>query len=169
MKKLLFAFTLILGLGFLTPGCSSKPTVDPSQAEKTFANADPAVKAKVQKGIEAIKASEYGKALVILEELSYDLDDPDQQSVLMDLVQQIDDVLGDQVDAAKKAAQEELKEATNHTESATEEAAEEHEMPESAATNAVNTAKAAKDTATKAAQDTANKAATEAAKKLQKQ
>ncbi len=160
MKKLLLVFTLIGGLGLAITGCSSKPTVNAAAAEKAFANATnlaPDVKLKLEQGIAAAKNGEYGKALVLLDDLSYDLEDADQQAVLMELVQEIRDVLGDQADAAKDAALEEMKEATNHAESAAEEAAEEHEMPEHAVTNATKAVKEAADSAAQAAQDAAKK------------
>lgn len=121
MKKLFLLLTLAVAAFLWGPvGCGSKPTIDPSYTAKRFENAPPEVKAKVQKGLDAIKQGDLGLALAILDELSYELVDatPEQQASLMDLAQQIRDKLGDQAEAALEEGQKKLEQMKATAESA---------------------------------------------------
>lgn len=155
MKKLFLVLTLAVAAALVGPvGCGSKPKIDPSYTAKRFENAPPEVKAKVQKGLDAIKEGDLGLALAILDELSYELVDvtPEQQASLMDLAQQIRDKLGDQADAALEEGQKKLEQMKAAAESAAESAVEGAAEGAGAETEPQAAAEAAQDTATNAAE-----------------
>ena len=113
MKKLVLALSFALGIAIIGgTGCSGQK-ISTDLVQESFANASEEDKAAVQKGVDAANAGDYATALAILEDLQYELFDisADQQSALMDLVQQLTDKLGDGAEEAAEAAREKLEAA----------------------------------------------------------
>lgn len=149
MKKiaLLIGIIIAVGLGsmayYMRP---SKPKVEIAPVEQAFANASEADKAAAQKVIDLVKAGEYGKALVLLEELPYELEDlaSGNDAVLLQLADQIQQVLGDKAEAELEAARKAMEGAANDADQSADEAT-------AAATDAASAAAGAADAAAKAA------------------
>ncbi|MCP5525271.1 MAG: hypothetical protein H7A47_00500 [Verrucomicrobiales bacterium] len=109
MKKLTLVLSCILGLAFLAGvGCNSKPKLSTALVKDSIASASEEDKARVQPGIDAAEKGDYAGAYVLLEDVSYDLEDPEQQAAVMDFVEQLKAMLGQEWETAVEAAREKL-------------------------------------------------------------
>ena len=109
MKSRLFVLALLplltLTLTLLGCGKSGSATIDASQVEKSFANADDAVKAAATRAVNAIKTADYNMAVAELLKLAAD----------PNLTAQQKKTVAEALDQLKAASGEAAKDASGET------------------------------------------------------
>ncbi len=108
MKSINWILTSLVAVTVFVAGCSKSEqstTVDPTPVEKSFASADPSVKATADKAVSEIKAQNYQGALTELQKLSANakLTD-DQKQAITDVIANIKKAISEAVEKAKGEA-----------------------------------------------------------------
>ena len=87
-------------------GCSkNNSTVDTAPVEKSFASAEPTIKATAEKAVNAIKANDYAVALSELKTLASNAKlTPEQQQSIKDVMAQVQKTITDKVAQAQGEA-----------------------------------------------------------------
>jgi predicted small lipoprotein YifL len=104
MKKLIYLLA-VLGLTMALVGCGGKGKVDTAPLEKSFAGAEAATKAAVDKAVAAIKEKNYSAAVTELQKLSAKAKlTPEQREAIKKVVEQLNEIIAKGLDKAAKEA-----------------------------------------------------------------
>lgn len=93
VHRWILSFLIVVGLGLAgcgKSGGSAGANVDPSPIEKTFAAAEPTLKAAADKAVAAVKGADYSGALAELQKLGANLKLTDEQKkAITDVLAQV--------------------------------------------------------------------------------